>query len=304
MIKVNTIKRNVLSIMMMLCLLIVYYGYHQNEKVKQEVINFKKRGSEGVTITVTFDNGTQETRMYHAVSRKYDYELSDTRSVFYESINDPYIGQKGDIFVTTESPFPSIFGLHQIMSFFVGGHAALNTGENTFLEAVGFPNADERIIDIIKDRSEGLHDYSVGVNMSSTNYWMTPNFRHEQDRDFPYYGSYYRDTFMVLRIKNVNDEILDDVMNYAYRHLENRSLYNFLFFIDTKNKFYCTDFMSRSYRYAFHPSQPDYRYPKLLNDNGFVTTVNDLILSKDTYLSVYIENIENIRHIYYLEDIY
>jgi hypothetical protein len=72
--------------------------------------------------------------------------------------------------------------------------------------------------------------------------------------------------------------------------------------IDTYNKFYCTDFISRSYRHGIDPNSSDKNYPITLNDNGFVTTVNDLIVSKDTYIAAYVENKDGIRPVYYLED--
>lgn len=300
--KVKKICKRFFLIVLILSVSIFLQGLNQNIKVNQLIRDFKERGIEGETVTIYFDNGMEEIRMYHPVERINEYEKADTRSLFYTTKDEPFIGKKGDIFVTQESPFPNIFGFHQLMSFFVGGHAALNNGNNQFIEAVGFPKDDESIFDIIKDPSDGTHDYSVGVRQSSTNYWMLPYFRGENDLSYPYYGSYYREKFVVLRVKNIDEEKLDQTMSYANEHLENRSLYNFLFFMDTKNKFYCTDFISRSYRYGLSKNSSDKNYPKTLNDNGFVTTVNDLILSKDTYITAYVENTDGIRHIYYLED--
>jgi hypothetical protein len=271
-------------------------------KVNRYIAAFKERSTEEETITIIFNNDIKELRMYHPIERINDYEIDDTRSLFYTTKDEPFMGKKGDIFVTQESPFPNILGFHQLMSFFVGGHAALNNGNNQFIEAVGFPQDDESILDIISDPSDGTHAYSVGVRKSSINYWMLPDFRSENDVSYPYYGSYYREKFVVLRVKNISDDQLDQTMTYADQHLENRSLYNFLFVIDTYNKFYCTDFISRSYRHGIDPNSSDKNYPITLNDNGFVTTVNDLIVSKDTYIAAYVENKDGIRHVYYLED--
>jgi hypothetical protein len=44
-------------------------------------------------------------------------------------------------------------------------------------------------------------------------------------------------------------------------------------------------------------------YATVLNDDGFITSVNDLILSNDTYMTVYVEVIDDVVHIYHLEDI-
>ncbi|MDR4968578.1 MAG: hypothetical protein RG740_03035 [Acholeplasmataceae bacterium] len=274
----------------------------QTIKVNRQIEQFINRATTSESDTVLFSDGTIEERMYHPIKREYDYETNDIRSVFSHDEDKKFIGQKGDIFVTQESPFPSIFGVHQIMTFYVGGHAALHNGNDQFLEAVGFPGPDESILDIIRDPSDGTHNFSVGVRKSNTNYWMLPNFRNESHKDYPYYGNYYRKQFTVLRVKNIDEGQLDLTLDYANMHYENRSLYNFLFFFDMKNKFYCTDFISRSYRHAINHTEKDETFPKTLNDNGFVTTVNDLILSKDTYISVYVENKDGIRHIYYLAD--
>jgi len=301
-VKKKTKLKRVTILLLIIVSSVFLFGLNQNIRVNQLIKDFVGRSYEGETVTIAFSNGIEEQRMYHPVDRMYDYELNDDRSLFYTSKNDPFIGQKGDMFVTQESPFPNIFGFHQLMSFFVGGHAALNNGSNQFIEAVGFPQDDESIIDIILDPSDGTHDYSVGVRQSSTNYWMLPDFRAENDSSYPYYGSYYREKFIILRVKNITNEQISDSVEYANSHLSNRSLYNFLFITDTKNKFYCTDFISRSYRYGMDTKSSDKNYPKTLNDNGFVTTVNDLIISKDTYIAAYVENKDGIRHIYYLAD--
>ena len=301
--KLRKIYKKIIIVALILLSSIFIHGLNQNIKVDRLTRDFRDRSIEGETLTIAFANGLEETRMYHPVERIYDYEITDPRSVFYTTKEQPFIGKTGDVFVTQESPFPNIFGFHQLMSFFVGGHAALNNGNNQFIEAVGFPQDDEKIINIIKDPSNGSHDFSVGVRQSSTNYWMLPDFRGEKDISYPYYGSYYREKFVVLRVKEINDDELKQTMIYANKHLENRSLYNFLFITDTKNKFYCTDLISRSYRYGLNSNSIDENYPRVLNDNGFVTTVNDLILSRDTYVAVYVENTDGIRHVYYLEDV-
>ena len=299
---INKTTKNIIKCSLLILLTIFIYGIYQHVKVNTMITDFKSRSEVEEIKTVVFPNGSYEERMYHPIDRVNDNELSDKRDVFFDDVDHLYLGKKGDVFVTQESPFPKIFGFNQLMRIFVGGHAALNNGNNQFIEATGFPQADERIIDIIKDESEGAHDFSVGVNQSATNYWMLPDYRGENDPSYPYYGSYYREKFIVLRVKNLEEETLNKTMEYANKHLMNRSLYNFLFFLDTHNKFYCTDFISRSYRYGMQNENSDISYPLTLNDNGFVTTVNDLILSDDTYITAYVENSDGLRHIYYLAD--
>ena len=228
---IRKIRFKVLFILTIILVSTILYGLYQHIKVNQLISNFIKDSQEEISVSILFPNGEIENRMYHPIKREKDYELDDKRSVFYTTKEEPFIGQKGDIFVTQASPFPYVFGFHQAMSFFVGGHAALNNGENQFIEATGFPQKNESIIDIIKDSSDGTHSFSVGVRKSSTNYWMLPDYRNENDPSYPYYGAYYREKFVVLRVKNVDEDILNQTLSYANRHLENRSLYNFLFFI-------------------------------------------------------------------------
>ncbi len=273
---------------------------NQNLNIQSLVHDFISRAEFEEEITVYFPNGTKEVRRYYRITPIKDYELFEQRSIFYETKNDPFLGQAGDIFVTQESPFPETPVVHEMMTFFVGGHAALNNGENRLIEAVGFPQPNESIMDIIKDKSIGDHSFTVGVKVSSSNYWFQPDYRSSNEVGFSRYGNYYRQKFLILRVKYADQEMIDETLSYANHHAQNRSLYNFLFVFDTKNKFYCTDLISRSYRSGYHQSEGVYNR-RFLNDNGFVTTVNDLILSRDTYIAAYIINENGIRNIYYLD---
>jgi hypothetical protein len=51
------------------------------------------------------------------------------------------------------------------------------------------------------------------------------------------------------------------------------------------------------------PESEQTNYSKSLNDDGFITSVNDIILSEETYIAFYVEIIDDIVHIYYLEDV-
>ena len=302
MLKRSLFRKIILQTFIMLIVFSFSVALFQHLKVYVTIQRFKARATFEQTVEIMHPSGYKEVRMYHSIPRIYPYELNDVRSVFESDQSSPMLGQQGDIFVTQESPFPSIFGLHQLMKFYVGGHAAVLDDQNRLFEAVGFPQPGERIIDMIKDPSNGTHEFNVGVRRSQTNYWINPQFRRVNDPDHAYYGNYYRDSFSVLRVKGLNQDIIEAQNDYLNFHLENRSLYNFLFIFDRKNKFYCTDLVSRSYRYAFNRVKGD-GYDNILNDNGFVTTVNDLINAKDTYLIIYIENKDQIRHIYHLEDL-
>ncbi|MDI6452201.1 YiiX/YebB-like N1pC/P60 family cysteine hydrolase [Peloplasma aerotolerans] len=242
-----------------------------------------------------------QTRRYYKVSRETSYELEDTRSVFYDE-SRKYLGQKGDIFMTDKSPFPGIPVVHQFITFYFGGHAAINNGDNRFVEAVGFPDEDETVWDFIKHPGDQPHDYSATVNLTRSNYWLNPMYRNESDPDYQYYGSTYRREFIGLRVKGVTQTQLDDAVDYATDKVD-KNLYNFLYFLDMSYKYYCTDLVSRAYQHALVDEKDQRNYSRALNDDGFITSVNDIILSRETYIAFYVEIRDDIVHIYYLEDI-
>jgi len=273
----------------------------ENIKADQTIEDFKSRAN-GVYTEVSINyNGTSQTRRYYEVSRETSYEQADTRSVFYDD-SHMYLGQKGDIFVAQASPFPNIPVFHQFMSFYFGGHASINNGQNRFIEATGFPGDGETVLDIILQPGNVPNDHGTKVNLTGSNYWLNPKFRLESDPDYPYYGSYYRPDFVGLRVKNITSEQIDGAVEFANDQVD-WALYNFTFFLDMKYKFYCTDLVSRAYQSVMVPVEEQRNYSRALNDDRFITSVNDLILSDETYISFYVEIENNIVNIYYLADL-
>lgn len=272
----------------------------ENIQVNKEIEAFKARAQGIYTEEIVTIKGVEQIRRYYSVSRETSYELSDTRSV-YQSTDRLELGQKGDIFVSQDSPFPHIPVIHQFISYYFGGHAAIHTGEGTFVEAVGFPDSDESLWDIMTHPGNKPHDYSTVIGESSNNYWLDPTYRSSSDKAYPYFGRDYRQDFVGLRVKNVTSNQIDGAVDFA-RDKVGTALYNFWFFLDMKYKYYCTDLVSRAYQDVMIPSHKQRLYSKTMNDDGFITSVNDMILSKDTYIIFYVENKNNITHIYYLED--
>ena len=273
----------------------------ENIQVDRAIEAFKSRANGIYTEEVVLINGVEQTRRYYSVSRETSYELDDSRSVFQEP-DHMHLGQKGDIFVSQDSPFPHIPVIHQFISYYFGGHAAIHTGEGNFVEAVGFPDEDESLWAIMTHPGNKPHDFSTVVGMSQTNYWLSPNYRDENDSSYKYFGPNYRKEFVGLRVKGVSQNQIDDAVEYASNQV-GTSLYNFWFFLDMKYKFYCTDLVSRAYQHVMVPANKQREYSRALNDDGFITSVNDLILSKETYIIFYVEFKDDITHIYHLEDL-
>lgn len=244
------------------------------------------------------------TRMYE-VPRETSFQR-DGRNVFSDATKSK-IGQKGDIFVTRQSPFPNIPIFHQFMSFYYGGHAAFYDG-NRYIEATGYPSSVKEFFQIVTNKgNDPDHGLGTTAKINKNRYWDTlQSYNH-------YYNGHYRSEYIGLRIKDADEEMINSFINSAQEKIENNSLYNFLFFINMKYKYYCTDLVSRAYEEAFYRTEnkdPTYHskgYAKKLNDDGFITSVNDLILSKDSYIHFYVkvtkENNQVYENIYYLEDI-
>jgi uncharacterized protein YycO len=269
--------------------------------VNAEINDFKNRAVFEYEENYQYQSNVFQTRRYYKVPRETSYELNDSRSVFYDS-SRKYLGQTGDIFMSQKSPFPNRLFIHQFISYYFGGHAAIKTDDNRFIEAIGFPDSDETLWDIISHDGSLPHEYSVTVNKTSTNYFLNPRFRAEGSEFYEYFGTYYRKNFIGIRVKDITEEQIDGAVAYADDKVD-KSLYNFLFFLDMEYKYYCTDLVSRAYQDVMVPESEQTNYSKSLNDDGFITSVNDIILSEETYIAFYVEIIDDIVHIYYLEDV-
>ncbi|BCR36873.1 YiiX/YebB-like N1pC/P60 family cysteine hydrolase [Mariniplasma anaerobium] len=268
--------------------------------VRNEINDFKDRAVFEYEEDFAYQTGVIQTRRYYKVPRETLYETSDTRSVFNDD-SRKYLGQAGDIFLSQRSPFVGEFFVDPFISYYFGGHAAIKTENNQFIEAVGFPDDDESIMDIIRHPGDEPHDFSVTINRTSSNYWLYPYYRSEGTVEYPYFGSYYRDKFIGVRVKDVDSEQIQGAIDFADDKVD-VNLYNFLFFLDMSYKYYCTDLVSRAYQDVMVEPEEQTNYAKALNDDGFITSVNDIVLSRETYMIFYVEIIDEIVNIYYLED--
>lgn len=297
----KVLKKIIKYIALAFILLIAYFiGESTYENIKKNrIINEFKSRAYGTVEVSQHDT----TYFYHKIKRTYDYELSDTRSVFYDTkkVNP---GQKGDILLTFESPFPYIPVVDQIYGYWLGGHAALVGDNNQIYQSTGIGDNGTldftTIFNVIMHRGYDETDkYGLSIQ-SVSNYWMTP-FRNETHSEFPYYGRFYRDEIMSLRLKSRNIETfdleLDVAVNYA-KDKTNRGLYNYLFIFDTKYKYYCTDLVTR----AFGQINKDLGTNYTLDRDGIFPSMYDILLSSDTYMTIYKETKPDGIHVYYLED--
>jgi len=323
------IIKRILKTILILSLMGIVYSFffttYEHFKVNKMINDFKKRGDiKNALIIDVSKNGLSYKRRYVNVPRETKHEINDKRNVFYDNDKNQ-LGMDGDIFVTRKSPFPEKFLIHQFVSYYYGGHAALLHYKNDrqyFIESTGFPDWEsESLFDYIFHKGYGDHDLTSTVYETGYNSWQTPRSGNY------YYDYFYRDKYIGLRPVNLfsdldnSDELyneyIEEAINMAKLKVENEHLYNFLFFLNMKNKYYCTDLMGRVYEEAYERvfnEKEGYHskgYAKKMNDDGFITSVNDLILSKDTFIHFYVEINEEVidgvktivESIYYLEDV-
>jgi hypothetical protein len=267
-------------------------------KAQNEIDTFIKRAQFEYTEERNTPNGI-ETRNYYTVSRE-TFELEDARNIFTDESKNT-LGKEGDIFVTQQSPFPNVPLIHQWITYYFGGHAALLDSNNRLIEATGIGSSGGSILDIILHPGDEPHDYDVALT-KSTNYWLSPTRRSENNVAYPYYGNYNRDEFMLLRVKNISTEQRLGAISYANEMYEKERLYNYTFFLNMRYKYYCTDLISRAYQSVMVETNKQREYATVLNDR-FITSVNDLIISEDTYIAAYVKIEGSVVNIYYLKNI-
>lgn len=256
-------------------------------KIKVEIKRFIEKGVYETKIET--ENGVIK---FYKVPRETYYQNELEREPFFE---DDYFlpGSEGDIFVTSQSPFPTMPGIYELVSFYFGGHASYIGKNNSIYEIFGFIDQDESFLDVILNGGRNTF-----VNIKSINYWLNPFHRDEHSQSFLRFGYFYRSEWIGLRVKGVTNEEINSVTSFMNYLVETKAQYNHLYIFGKKNKYYCTDMMSRAYSTIIYSNgEPKYN----LNMDGFLTTVNDLILSNDTYISYYVKtDKKGITHVYYV----
>lgn len=282
-------------------LIILLLGYSvgstafEHWEIRQMVEEFKSRA---------YDSYELNGFIYHPVKREHDYELLDQRNVFSDAAKMKP-GVAGDILTAHDSPFPYVPVIHDLVTFYFGGHSAIVSGPNHTLQSTGVaPNGFldfEHIFKVINHKGYDTNNsLSVAVT-ESDNYWLR-EMRNESHAEYDYYGKYYRPTIYAMRVKyrdmDTRDEEIAKMVEEG-RELVGRALYNYLFIFDTEHKYYCSDLVARTLNKMGSSYNRNYN----LNQDGFVATINDLMVSNDMYLTIYKETINDVVHIYYLEDV-
>ncbi len=207
---------------------------------------------------------------------KIENRKKDITPSFTQSDKDKqfFVGSYGDIIISLESEMKSVF--KGAIDFYTGGHAALVSDNGMVLEVTG----------LSKDSSKNVVRYSY-------NYWL-------YDQKTMLEKFIMRDSFLVLKVKNTTLQQRNKAMLKAQSYLGQPYNYSFLF--NTANSHYCSDLISKVYEVI----------NKDLNEDGFVTTPQDIVVSKDTQIFLYKEINRSVKdenglmlgthNIYYLDD--
>lgn len=282
-----------------LILFLIFYSFgstlFEHVQISQMVDEFKSRA---------YDSYELNGFTYHPVKREHDYELYDERNVFSDAAK-MRPGVEGDVLATQDSPFPYVPVVHEFVSFYFGGHAALVSGPNNIIQSTGVP--PNGFLDVPHMWKVITHpgfdtDNSLSVAATETNNYWLQKMRNESHAEYPYYGEYYREKIFTLRPRysdiSTIDEEVDELLDFG-QSLVGRGLYNYLWIFDTEYKYYCSDLVSRAFETMSKKTNRSYN----LNQDGFITTINDIIISKDVYLTIFKETVNDEIHIYYLEDV-
>lgn len=194
----------------------------------------------------------------------YKIPYSGKPTMIYDlQSHDCYPGGKGDILVSPEQNTIAPF-LNEIISFYAGGHAAYCLGEY----------GDYQISSSNMETVETTETQSVHTaRIYSKQDWMNNQFFNQ---------------VIGLRV-DMTDEECDKVTSTILSYYGDP--YNVTFFFNTTNTKYCSDMVSQGFKYI----------GKNLNRDLSTTSIYDLIVSPDTYISYYHYFDSNgVKHIYYL----
>lgn len=186
------------------------------------------------------------------------------RKAFLKNGSTIYPGSKGDILVSTQATLvgPMISGF---VSFYVGGHASIVV-DNYYdyeLSATSYSSVE----------ATGLNEGSNKSIIDNRAYWTS---------DDPF------TEIIALRVNLTESEINEVISNAIGLVGED---YNYSFLFDTDKKSYCSDIVTKAFSHIGINLNKDY----------FATTIFDLIVASQTYISYYSYYNEDIMYVYYLE---
>lgn len=173
-------------------------SHQKNREIERMITVFRENRELNQVIS------NEKFKYYHVPRETFDDAFSDPELLFP--------GQKGDLLVSLETPFPQIPIVNQLFPFFFGGHAAVSFGAD--------------IIDI------------------TGNFLRTDiNYVRRSENDF--ITNYRLRTFIGLRIINATTEDFEITNNFYKGSIGMR--YNYFFLFGRNRRTYCTDLIRKAW---------------------------------------------------------
>ena len=229
------------------------------------------------------------------------YEIKNDNSNFeYRAFYDDQqsiLGQPGDILMSTGSNAPQSMIINTFVHYYFGKHAALVLNDGYIAEAIA---AVDSAIDVLDNalwprNKENISGTGIGI---SSNDWLNSNYFSSSSTEYKYYHGFASDEYFGIRVKGINDEDRRNIISITESIYEDDHMYNYLFFINNKNGYYCTSFIKEIYNRLGKMNDVNYN----LDYDGFTVSVNDIVLGRDTYMFSYFKVDDNgMGHLYYLE---
>lgn len=209
----------------------------KNIIVHTQINNFKKS-------CVINNNLSDEYKKFYHVSRETETSLSYENGIIEAGVSC-------DIMINLNSSFTFPI-LHEVLSFTIGGHAALNAYDyDDFLYEITKNNCLEVAYNELYNKV--FYDYN--------DYW------HSLE---------YTNSYIVLRV-NLTEEEKKIVFNKMVSMLGDD--YNLTFLLNQRENHYCSDLLTKAFK----------EVGINLNQDGFITTMYDIITSRDTKIVMYKE---------------
>lgn len=227
---------------------------------------------ENIKINILIDNFTSQGVYQGDISTYqnkiyYVYKSDDYDS--FEVINDKtYPGREGDVIVGLKSAVTDVPFVDPAITFLFGGHAAFATW-----------NYEDQ--NITMDNSMCIE--TTGNEESDNNIVQTDIRSYWDDLN-------YRTEYIGLRVKtSLDNKII--AFNECVSMMNQK--YNYSFIFNQKNQSYCSDLISKAYG----------KVGVNLNNDLLGTTVQDLIVSNNTYITIYKIVKNDVSYTYYLKSI-
>ena len=199
----------------------------------------------------------------------------DSETIIYDE-NRMILGNDGDFFIMPESAVSDMLIVNSTMTFCFGGHAGIVGYKDgitpALIEAMGGSASELYVYERNYIDSKGMVDLYMPEKRSIVGYRVKAS-KEERESAFSY------------------------ALSKVDKRYNNFFVFNFLNKLIGKDKYYCTDLVTRSY-----DKENNMNY-SLDSNNPIYVSIYDLAANKDSYITFfkYIDS-DGIIHVYYLSN--